>query len=97
MTALSAAFDDIIIFTGYTLEELRAMNSPAVDAALSLCSVLVDGPYVKALNDGRGMRGSSNQRIHIFRNEDRYCGLFNAERQLQNVLYDGRLLTVGIP
>lgn len=54
----------IILYSGYTLEALRARRSSAVEAALAAADVLVDGPFVAALAaDTLGYRGSRNQRV----------------------------------
>lgn len=89
--------DDILIFTGYRYEELRARNDESVDSVLDACSVLVDGPYDKTLNENKGLRGSSNQRFWIFKHKDRYEGIAEAERELQNIVYGKGVLTIGIP
>src|SRR3954471_21397471 len=51
--ALAAAARDggltVMVFTGYTLEEARAQNNPAVDDLLARTDILVDGPYVREL------------------------------------------------
>ena len=52
----------VIIYTGYTLEELRATGDSYVLRLLELCDLLVDGEYIDELNDGMNLRGSSNQR-----------------------------------
>ncbi|MGC4950471.1 4Fe-4S single cluster domain-containing protein [Streptomyces sp. DT224] len=55
----------VICFTGYRLERLRTRPpGPGVAALLAEVDVLVDGVYVAALDDGRGLRGSANQRVH---------------------------------
>lgn len=89
--------DDILVFTGYTLEELLAMRDSDVDRALDACCVLIDGAYREELNDGKGLRGSSNQRIHVFRHRERYAGAENWPRVIQNILYGGSLLQIGMP
>lgn len=56
----------VILYTGYTVEELRAMGDPRVEEILSaLADLVIDGPYVEALNDGGALKGSSNQRVHF--------------------------------
>ena len=52
----------VIMFTGYRLGELC---DEARNEVLPWLDVLVDGPYVEALDDSRDLRGSSNQRIHF--------------------------------
>lgn len=89
--------DDILIYTGYTLNELAARHDERIARAISLCSAIVDGPYIDELNDGIGLRGSSNQRLHVFRHHERYQGLDRCDRAVQTVLYGRKLLTIGIP
>ncbi len=55
---------DIAIYSGYTFEQLMKMEERAVKELLSLCDVLIDGPF---LLEQRSLallfRGSKNQRI----------------------------------
>lgn len=87
---------DIIIYTGYQLDELRTKKSPPIESILSHIAVLIDGEYRDDLNDGVGLRGSSNQTIHIFRNPQDYEYLKSAERTLQTFRYNDSILVVGI-
>lgn len=53
----------ILIFSGYTIEEIRALqHGPDI---LAHVDVLVDGRYQARQRLGRGLRGSDNQRIHV--------------------------------
>src|SRR5262245_37537832 len=61
----------VMVFTGYTLEQARAMMNPDVDSLLANTDILVDGPYLRELPDTtRRWIGSANQRIHFL--SDRY-------------------------
>ena len=95
--SLVSVCDDILIFTGYTIEELRTQESEAVDSVLNTCAALIDGPYIQELNDNKGLRGSSNQRCLIFKYHDRYQGIETLDRTLQNIKYGNKVLTLGIP
>lgn len=95
--ALATISDDILIFTGYTLEELREKNSEAISSILETCAAIIDGPFIKDLNERKGLRGSSNQKCWVFKHHDRYAGIMEEERSLQNILYDKGVLTIGIP
>lgn len=54
----------LMIYTGYTLEELRDNPDPDVTTLLALCDVLVDGRYEQSLRDETLLfRGSRNQRM----------------------------------
>jgi anaerobic ribonucleoside-triphosphate reductase activating protein len=52
-----------LMFSGYTLEEIRAL--PLGSEVLARLDVLVDGRYVAAERLATGLRGSANQRIHL--------------------------------
>ena len=55
---------DIWLYSGYTLEQLRSMDTPFVKNILANVDVLVDGRFVQALKDpDLAFKGSSNQRI----------------------------------
>jgi anaerobic ribonucleoside-triphosphate reductase activating protein len=61
----------VMIFTGYTLEQVRELPDPHVADLLNHTDILVDGPYVREMPDaGRRWIGSTNQRIHFL--TDRY-------------------------
>lgn len=94
---LALVTDDILIYTGYTLSELIERHDKRIDRVISLCSAIVDGPYIDELNDGIGSRGSSNQNLHVFKYFDRYCGFDTCKREVQTVLYGNKLLSIGIP
>lgn len=87
--------DDIIIYTGYLFESL--LKDKASSKILSIISVLIDGPYIEELNDGYGIRGSSNQRIIILKKKERYNALERCERTIQNIVYNNAVLNIGIP
>ena len=56
----------VMIYTGYTLDELRARKDPATDAALAATDLLVDGRFVQELYEtGRRWIGSKNQVLHF--------------------------------
>jgi anaerobic ribonucleoside-triphosphate reductase activating protein len=61
----------VMVYSGYTLEQIRALPDPAAAELLALTDLLVDGPYVRELPDAeRRWVGSTNQRIHFL--TDRY-------------------------
>lgn len=90
----------VICFTGYRLERLRAAPpSPGVPALLAAVDVLIDGRYVAALDDGRGLRGSTNQRIHHLTRRLADCGYDFARRpRTAEIAISGpEALLVGVP
>ena len=61
----------VAVFSGFTLEELRARSEPAVRDVLATIDVLVDGRYDASRPEvARMWVGSTNQRFHYF--TDRY-------------------------
>ena len=89
--------EDVLIYTGYTLEELRSRRDSATSLLLSRTAVLIDGPYIASLNDGFGLRGSSNQRVFIWKYPERYQDAQQRAREVQFVGEGDRLLQIGVP
>jgi anaerobic ribonucleoside-triphosphate reductase activating protein len=52
-----------LVFSGYTKQEISAL--PGGNHALAQVDVLIDGRYRSDLRLGEGLRGSSNQRVHL--------------------------------
>ncbi len=103
-TALDAVLEgleedpgDVLLYTGYQREELLA--DPHRRRLLARADVLIDGPYLEERNvPSAVLRGSENQRI-FFRNariEEKYREYLEKGRQIQNFVYDYRILSVGI-
>ncbi len=89
---------DILVYTGYTLEQLRAMDSPAVESVLRNTSVLIDGEYIQRRNTGLPLRGSDNQRI-IYLDESlraRYEEYISGGSGIQDFPAADGMVSVGI-
>ncbi len=86
----------VILFTGFRLEEL---TMPEQQRLLKSIDLLVDGPYEEALNDGRGLRGSSNQRLHFLtpRLEPMRHSLEEGPRNIEISFSENCSRTVGMP
>jgi anaerobic ribonucleoside-triphosphate reductase activating protein len=55
-----------MVFTGYTLAEVKQLSDPAVTNVLSETDILVDGPYLRELPERRRRWiGSANQQVHF--------------------------------
>ncbi|MBP5091954.1 MAG: radical SAM protein [Bacilli bacterium] len=61
--------EDILVFTGFTLEELKAKNDDDINYILANIAVLIDGPFIESKFEGHRLKGSSNQRIFYFKKE----------------------------
>ena len=97
--ALLPISSDILIYTGYTLQELIAKEDPAINNILEKISVLIDGPYIEQRNNDVFLRGSDNQQIHVLNSEmeKKYreylaCGKNN----IQNFVSRDGIISVGI-
>jgi anaerobic ribonucleoside-triphosphate reductase activating protein len=89
---------NIICFTGYRYEQL-VKDPPRTGVAelLAQIDVLIDGPYVEALNDSVGLRGSSNQRvIHLTRRLIHH-DFESHKRTFDVTIVDGEMSFVGVP
>lgn len=97
---LRAIKDDILVYTGYTWEELKGMLSPEeMEVVKKNVSVLIDGRYRDDLNvSDCPLRGSTNQRIHFFdeSKREKYEVYMAEGRKLQNVTYGEGMLCIGI-
>ena len=89
---LGAISEDILVYTGYSLNEISADQ-------LNGIAVLIDGEYIKSRNNNCILRGSDNQSIHIL--DDRYRERYNdylssTENQIQNFMTSDGVVSVGI-
>lgn len=92
--------EDILLYTGYRLEELEQIYSKEEMALLKEnVTVLIDGPYMDEKNDGMSaLRGSANQKIYFFKAEYEalYEEYMKGGRKIQNVYMGENLVSVGI-
>jgi len=91
---------DILVYTGFTLQELREMNSEKIEGILNNISVLIDGPYIEKLDGGAGnLKGSDNQQIYYLDEtlREKYEKYLSQERKMQEIEMANVLLGVGIP
>lgn len=90
---------DILIYTGYTLEQLRERRDDRTEKITSRIAVLIDGEYKEEENVNAVIRGSSNQKIHILNTEfeETYkTYLDTAHNQIQNFTTSDGIVSVGI-
>lgn len=89
----------VIVYSGYTIEELLHRSEAGVHALLAQTDMLIDGEYRREENDGGALRGSANQRAVLL--TERYrdiLQLFGAEgRQIQQIDHAGHTNFIGIP
>lgn len=88
----------IIIYSGYTKEELQKdeRNLPL----LSITDILIDGRYIKALDDGRAYVGSSNQKVHYLSERYKEIGPYYyaaRKRKAEIKLTGNQAILIGVP
>ncbi len=86
---------DVICFTGFLYADL--LDMPSAQKLLSQLDLLIDGPYLPELNDGLGLRGSSNQVFHPLTPRLSDIDFAALPRQVEVFLTDGQAFLVGVP
>lgn len=92
LSLLKNISDDILVYTGYSINELS-------DEMLQRISVLIDGEYIESRNTDCLLRGSDNQKIHILDKKfrERYVKyLSTTQNQVQNFMTSDGIVSVGI-
>jgi anaerobic ribonucleoside-triphosphate reductase activating protein len=89
----------VMVFSGYTLEDLQVRGDAIIDALLDATDILVDGPYLRELPDrARRWIGSTNQRIHFLSSRYRADDpIWQAPNTLEIRWQDGELAINGFP
>ncbi len=87
----------VIIYTGYTFDQLLRRHEWA--QLLEKTDLLIDGPYIRELDDGKSLRGSSNQSVISL--TDRYKGyleMYGRDRRNTQIFDHGYYRSfVGVP
>jgi anaerobic ribonucleoside-triphosphate reductase activating protein len=99
ITHLIEICEDILLYTGYTMSELRDLKYASVSLILASIVVLIDGGYIEERNNNSPLIGSDNQKIYILNNAymERYTDyLANVHNQLQNFTTIDGVISVGI-
>lgn len=91
---------DILVYTGYTYEEIEIMLSKEENEFLqNNITALIDGPYIDELNDNKSvLRGSTNQKLYIFNRKycDKYRKYEEEGRKIEIFNEDDGIRIVGI-
>lgn len=88
----------VIVYTGQSYEVLK--KDATAKTLLRHVDILIDGEYIESLNDGRGIRGSSNQRvISLTHRLDAYLDyMTTGPRRMERVAESADTYTsIGIP
>lgn len=92
----------VICYTGFTMEELRERekSDPYVGALLEEMDMLIDGRYIRELDKGDALRGSSNQRIWCLtdRYRDQIETVYGSKNRQMTVRFeDNKMVMIGVP
>lgn len=87
---------NILVFTGFEIEQLVW---PSAKELLNRIDVLIAGLYIDGLNDGKSLKGSSNQSIHFL--TDRLLSskneILSARSKVELHIRNDGVLLAGIP
>lgn len=94
------SFDNILVYTGYTLEEIHSgcAGDSGIEC-LKYIDVLIDGRYIKKLNTRDCvLRGSSNQIIHYLNEKKKtlFVEYMKKGRIIESFVHDGKTIITGI-
>ncbi len=95
----NVGYDDILIYSGFTMQELVDKNDEDINYILSHISVLIDGPFDIGLVDNIPLRGSSNQNVWILnpKYKREYENLLTQEKKVDIFCFDDDIHFIGIP
>lgn len=101
ITFLNTVTDDILVYSGYTYNELLMRKDDNTNYILDNIAVLIDGRYDENLNFGNKLKGSENQKVYVFR--EKYKCIYEkldvcseSSRQTEGfVCNDGSIITAG--
>ena len=88
----------VIIYSGFTLTELY--DNPVCEKLLSMTDILIDGRYVKSLDDGRAYIGSANQQLYYLSERYKTIGqayYTAAKRRAEIKFTRDRAILIGVP
>lgn len=89
----------VIVYTGYTYDELQNSKDDSYMELLQLCDLIIDGAYEETLNDGKNLRGSSNQKAILL--TDKYIDfakeIGTKPAEIEFFVRENRISMVGVP
>lgn len=94
-----AGYDDILVYTGFSLDELLDKDDENINFILSHIAVLIDGPFYIKLVDDVPIRGSSNQNVWILnsKHKNEYETLLTMEKKVDIFCFEDDIHFIGIP
>lgn len=100
LTLLRNEFDDILVYTGFELQDIQdGLVGIEAKKCLDYLDVLIDGKYIDELNyKDCVLRGSSNQNIHFINKglAPIYAEYMKQGRILENFVHNQNTIVTGI-
>ncbi|MBU5477687.1 radical SAM protein [Eubacterium sp. MSJ-13] len=96
---ISSKVEDILVFSGYTYEELLKIQDSDVQECFKYIGVLISGEYIDEKNDNKtALIASTNQKIYFLKEnlKEKYKKYMDKGRQIQNIFWKDELMSVGI-
>ena len=92
---------DILVYTGYTLEQLNESGNSLVFEILNRIAVIIDGKYIEEKNSVQPLIGSANQQIHYLKPSfksvyQEYIFNMHGKSLIQNFASNNSVISVGI-
>ena len=88
----------VIVYSGFTIDEIKFDKEK--NNLLNEIDVLIDGKYIKELDDGRAYVGSSNQVIHYLTSRYKIVGedyYSQKKRRAEIKLTRSQAMLIGVP
>ena len=100
LSIIRNSFEDILVYTGFILEEIRqgVSGQSGIDC-LQLIDVLIDGRYEKNNNISECiLRGSTNQKINFLNKniKEKYIKYMKIGRMVETFYHGDEIIVVGI-
>ncbi len=83
-----------LLFSGYRIEEIQ--RQPLGPAILGRCDLLIAGRYQQGRQCGQGLRGSSNQQIHLLSDRHTLAEVEGTPELELQIGPDGAVLLTGV-
>ncbi len=88
----------VMIFSGFTLDELKSRSESHIQDLLAETDLLVDGPYLRDQPDStRRWVGSRNQQIHFLSHRYQLDAIWREADTLEIRLQNGEVTVNGFP
>lgn len=87
----------VVVYTGYTLEELRNGDRDDWNALLGETDLLIDGPFIQSERCHEPYRGSQNQRLHFLSGRIRQEAIREPQTAELTLDVSGSCTTTGFP